>query len=93
MIGQNQAETETAMQTSFMNAAYTPRIYLITQIMMIIALLVAIPLGLLPALLGGLLIYQLVEFGARVLERVGVNPIMGKVILEFMYRAFCRAYK
>ena len=69
------------MQTSFTTAANTPRIYLFTQIIMIIALLAAIPLGLLPALLGGLLIYQLVEFGARVLERVGVNPLMGKVIL------------
>lgn len=69
------------MKTNFATAAHTPRIYLFTQIIMIIGLLAVIPLGLLPALLGGLLIYQLVEFGARVLERVGVNPLMAKVIL------------
>ncbi|MBU0800415.1 MAG: AI-2E family transporter [Alphaproteobacteria bacterium] len=69
------------MHTTFATPASIPKIYLSTQIMMILALLVALPLGLLPALLGGLLVYQLVEFGARMLERVGVNPLMGKVIL------------
>ncbi len=37
--------------------------------------------GLLPALLAGLLIYQVVIFGARRLADVGVIPETGKIIL------------
>ena len=75
------------MHATFHTPANLPRIYLFTQIMAVAALLAALGLGLLPALLGGLLIYQLVEFGARVLERVGVNPLMGRVILIIMLGA------
>jgi len=45
------------------------------------ALVVVLWLGLLPALLGGLLVYNLVIFGARRLENVGVIPYAGKIIL------------
>lgn len=73
------------MQLSFSHAAVNPqRIYLFTQILMIGALLAALPLGLLPALLGGLLVYQLVEFGTRVLERVGVHELVGKLFLVIL---------
>lgn len=75
------------MHATFASSASLPKIYLFTQIMAVIALLATLGLGLLPALLGGLLIYQLVEFGARMLERVGVNPLMGKLILVIMLGA------
>lgn len=48
---------------------------------MIFALLGTLYLGLLPALLAGLLVYQLVEFGARMLSPLGVIPTTGKIIL------------
>ena len=57
------------------------RLYLVTQSFAIVALLAALKLGLLPALLAGLLVYQIVEFGARRLSLVGVIPAMGKIIL------------
>lgn len=75
------------MHTTFHTAAALPKIYLFTQVMAVVALLGVLGLGLLPALLGGLLIYQLVEFGGRVLERVGVNPLMGKMILVILLGA------
>lgn len=59
----------------------TAKIYLLTQILTICALLAIFPLHLLPALLGGLLVYHLVEFGARMLGYVGVLAFDGKVIL------------
>ncbi|MGZ9097659.1 MAG: AI-2E family transporter [Micavibrio sp.] len=57
------------------------RVYLFTQILVLVALLAVLNLHLLPALLAGLLIYQLVDFGTRVLGRIGVRPITGKIIL------------
>ncbi|MFH1158524.1 MAG: hypothetical protein V1721_06540 [Pseudomonadota bacterium] len=59
----------------------TSRIYIFTQLLMIACLLAILKLGLLPAFLAGLLIYHLVEFGARMLGKVGVIPANGKVIL------------
>ena len=59
----------------------TARIYFFTQVLALLALVAALALGLLPALLAGLLIYQLVEFGARLLGRAGVIPAMGRIIL------------
>lgn len=59
----------------------TARIYLFTQFLALTALIVTLGLGLLPALLGGLLVYFIVEFGARILGRVGVIPATGKIIL------------
>lgn len=57
------------------------RIYFWTQVSAILALLMALHLGLLPALLSGLLVYQLVHFGALRLERHGVLPWLGRIIL------------
>lgn len=55
--------------------------YYVTQIMMVLALCTVLKLGLLPALLSGLLIYYFVEFGSRMLSRLGVLPGFGKIIL------------
>lgn len=57
------------------------RMYIVTQLLTIFALVAVIELGLLPSLLAGLLIYQLVEFGAKQLSRAGVIPTTGKIIL------------
>lgn len=57
------------------------RVYFTTQIFTVVALLMTLYLGLLPALLSGLLVYQLVHFGALRLERHGVIPTMGRLIL------------
>src|SRR5262245_6172028 len=59
----------------------TNRIYLFTQVLALAALLLTLWLGLLPALLGGMFVYFIVEFGARHLSRVGVIPATGKIIL------------
>lgn len=57
------------------------KIYLFTQILALAAMVAVIQLHLLPALLGGLLIYNLVEFGARMLNRAGVIMFEGRLIL------------
>lgn len=59
----------------------TNKITLFSQAFTGIALALVLWLGLLPALLGGLLIYQLVIFGARGLADLGVRPLVGKTIL------------
>jgi predicted PurR-regulated permease PerM len=61
----------------------TAKITLTAQIAVVLGLFITLTLGLLPALLAGLLVYHVVNFGARLLERVGVAPLMGKVILIF----------
>lgn len=55
--------------------------YYYTQGLALAALIGALVLGLLPALLGGLLVYFLVEFGARQLARAGVLHATGRLIL------------
>jgi predicted PurR-regulated permease PerM len=57
------------------------RFYYISFAMAALVLLGTLYVGLLPALLAGLLIYQIVEFGARVLVGVGFIPSTGKLIL------------
>src|SRR5262245_37069443 len=58
------------------------KIYYFSLGLALLALAAVIQLHLLPALLGGLLIYNLVEFGARMLSRAaGVILFDGKVIL------------
>lgn len=57
------------------------RVYIFTQILALIALFGVLKLSLLPALLGGLLVYFIVEFGTSKLEKVGVIPFTGKIIL------------
>lgn len=53
----------------------------ITQGLAILALVAVLKLGLLAALLAGLLVYQLVEFGSRRLVHIGVIPENGRIIL------------
>jgi hypothetical protein len=60
--------------------AETAKVYYFTQFLMIAALCGIVQLGLLPAFLAGLLIYNFVEFGSRMLQRRGVVPGMGKII-------------
>ena len=56
--------------------------YWITFGLAILALLMTLYLGLLPALLGGLLVYEVVVFGARRLEKAtAISPFMAKSIL------------
>jgi predicted PurR-regulated permease PerM len=59
----------------------TQRITIASYILAAAALFVVLWLGLLPALLGGLLIYNLVIFGARRLADVGILPYAAKIIL------------
>jgi predicted PurR-regulated permease PerM len=61
--------------------ATTDRMYYFTQALALFALMLTLWLGLLPALLGGLLVYFLVDIGAQLLSRAGVIPAMGKIIL------------
>lgn len=57
------------------------RFYYISFGLAALTLLGTLYIGLLPALLAGLLIYQIVEFGARILVGVGFIPSTGKLIL------------
>ncbi len=57
------------------------KLYIFTQIIALVALFLVLNLSLLPALLGGLLVYFIVEFGTKKLEAVGVIPHAGKIIL------------
>lgn len=59
----------------------TNRITIASYILAAAGLFLVLWLGLLPALLGGLLIYNLVIFGARRLADVGILPDAAKIIL------------
>lgn len=61
----------------------TARIYIFTQVLALAALVAVIKLELLGAMLAGLLVYQIVDFGARRLGRIGVIPVVGKSLLLF----------
>lgn len=52
-----------------------------SYVLMAAGLIGVLVYGLLPALLAGLLVYQIVIFGARRLEPVGIIPTTGKIIL------------
>lgn len=60
---------------------YIQKIHLASYALMATGLVLVLLTGLLPALLGGLLVYQIVIFGSRRLEKVGIIPTTGKVIL------------
>lgn len=62
-------------------SAETNRIANFSYVIAVAGLLGILWLGLLPALLGGLLVYNVVTFGARHLAHVGVIPYTGKIIL------------
>lgn len=57
------------------------KITLFTQFLVGISLLLILNLELLPALLAGFLIYQIVEFGSRVLVNIGVHRATGRILL------------
>lgn len=67
----------------FLSSPISPenRLYLFCLIFAVFCLIMTLKLGLLAALLGGLLIYQMVEFGSRHLGRVGIIPYTGKIVL------------
>ncbi len=54
-------------------------IYFASQIFAICALLLLLKLGLLPALLAGLLIYQLVQTSTKLFAKIGVTPLLGQI--------------
>jgi predicted PurR-regulated permease PerM len=56
------------------------RLYFISQILAVFALLTVLKIGLLPALLSGLLVYQLVQVATGLLSKIGVRPHFGKII-------------
>lgn len=55
-----------------------PKIYAVTQTLVIAGLVGALTLGLLPALLGGLLVYYLVDGGGKLMERSKVPQSWSK---------------
>lgn len=57
------------------------KIYIFTQALVLTALVSVLGLGLLPAFLGGLFVYVIVEFGTRLLSHMGVIPKTAKIIL------------
>jgi len=57
------------------------KISLVSQVIMGIGLIAILPLGLLPALLAGLLVYNIIVFGSKKLCRAGVLPQAAKIIL------------
>jgi predicted PurR-regulated permease PerM len=62
----------------------TDKTYYISLALAIAALFGTLILGLLPALLAGLLVYQVVEFGTRLLTSIGFIPSTGKMLLLLM---------
>ena len=76
----------TLMHNSGLNGALfhmdtDSKFYYFTQTLTLIALIMILSLGLLPAFLAGLFVYFIVEFGTRSLGRAGVIPSTGKIIL------------
>jgi predicted PurR-regulated permease PerM len=69
-----------AMMMSASDPSYD-RMTMVSYVAMAAALLAAIWLHLLPALLGGLVVYNLVIAGARALAGIGVIPRTGKIVL------------
>jgi predicted PurR-regulated permease PerM len=61
--------------------ADTTKVYYFTQVLMLAALCGIVQLGLLPAFLAGLLVFNFVDLGSRMLQRRGVVPGMGKILL------------
>ncbi len=57
------------------------KLYLFTLVLTLTGLIFILFIGLLPALLAGLLTFLLIDFGAHRLSRIGVIPATGKIIL------------
>ena len=62
----------------------TLQTYVLTQAVACLGLAAILWLGLLPVLLGGLLVYFVIEFGSRMLSRFGVLPAMGRIIFSLL---------
>jgi len=71
-------------QYALMTAHHQDKISLISQVVMSLGLLALLPLGLLPALLAGLLVYNIVIFGSKSLCRAGVLPNAAKLTLVIL---------
>lgn len=56
------------------------RLDLILQVLSVFSLLIALKIGLLPALISGLLVYHLVDVATPILSRIGIVPTIGKLI-------------
>ena len=69
------------MLAAMLTEEETNRITITSYILAALGLFLVLWLGLLPALLGGLLIYNLVIFGSRRLAEVGILPYAAKIIL------------
>lgn len=69
-----------APSTSIVVPCATDRLTLIVQITFAIGLLGILSLNLLPALLSGLLIYNLVKISTPPLSRIGIVPSVGKIV-------------
>lgn len=67
------------MNAQALNAEPQTRLCLLTQILTAFVLIGVLVLGLLPALLAGLLVYFLVEVGAKLLHRTGLSPQLGRI--------------
>ncbi|MCE3232383.1 MAG: hypothetical protein K0R98_640 [Rickettsiaceae bacterium] len=59
---------------------YNEKLYMISQILAVISILLVLKLGLLPLLLAGLIIYHLVHGFAPLLVRIGIGPKIGHII-------------
>ena len=57
------------------------KIEISSYVLVALALVLTITLGLLPAFLAGFLVYRLVELGSIALERVGILPKIGRIVL------------
>jgi predicted PurR-regulated permease PerM len=60
------------------------KLYFISFGFALLGLTAVLMLGLLPALLAGLLVYQLVDFGAESLARYGIRRNIGRMFLLFL---------
>lgn len=67
---------------------FPDRLFTLTFLLTLAALLLIIKLGLLPTLLAGFLVYQLIELGARHLGRFGILPLAARAMLVFVVFVF-----
>lgn len=74
------APSSSPPSTNILVPCVTERLALIVQAGSILALLASLSLNLLPALLAGLLIYNLVQISTPHLSRIGIVPSVGKIV-------------
>ena len=71
---------KSAKSASLSSPAEDNKLVLTVQILSVSALLMILKLNLLPALLSGLLIYNLVQISTPQLSRIGIVPSVGKIV-------------